>query len=60
MGTVIIKNLSRLNETAAMFRVAFYMNGNSKDAEFGGIVVREEISKRDKATNKRSFVVCEK
>lgn len=60
MGTVIIKNLSSLDETAALIRVAYYMNGNKEDAEHGGVIVKEDTSKRDEAANIKRFIVYER
>ena len=59
MGTVIIKNLSTLDETAALIRVAYHMNGNQKEAGHGGVIVKEITNRRDKAANVKRYIVYE-
>lgn len=47
MGTIIIHNLSTLDDTAALIRVGFYMNGDQEEAQQGGVVVRDDTSMGD-------------
>lgn len=60
MGTIIIKNLSTLDDTAALIRVGFYMNGDPEYAMGGGVIVDDTTTRKDEETDVKRFVVYEK